>query len=158
MKKILLIAMGIGFMASAASSETEGRRLATLAFLGVDENGDGYASLEEQLNQAENIFVSMDADDNGNLTWQEFSTWGFGMEDVAVETGREQAYETARKVVFDLWDRSDDWILSRDEQRKGITADFFQADEDRDGRLSKDELLKHSIINVSLRSALRPMN
>jgi len=48
MKKILLIAMGIGFMASAVSSETEGRRLATLAFLGVDENGDGYASLEEQ--------------------------------------------------------------------------------------------------------------
>ena len=51
MKKILLIAMGIVFMASAVSSETEGHRLATLAFLGVDENGDGYASLEEQLNQ-----------------------------------------------------------------------------------------------------------
>ncbi|MFZ9074162.1 MAG: hypothetical protein ACO2Z2_14540, partial [Paracoccaceae bacterium] len=69
-----------------------------------------------------------------------------------------QAYETARKVVFDLWDRSDHWIPSRDEQRKGITAVFFHADEDRDGHLSKDELLKHSIINVSLRSALRPMN
>ena len=134
------------------------RRVATLAFLGVPENGDVYASLEEQLNQAENIFVSMEADDKGKLTWQEFSTWGFGMENVAVETGREQAYEAARKVVFDVWDRSDDWILSRDEQRKGITADFFQADEDREGRLSKDELLKHSIINVSLRSALRPMN
>ena len=35
MKKILLIAMRIGFMASAVSTETEGRRLATLAFLGL---------------------------------------------------------------------------------------------------------------------------
>jgi len=46
MKKILLIAMGIGFMASAVSSETEGRRLATLAFLGVDENGDVMRALK----------------------------------------------------------------------------------------------------------------
>ena len=77
------------------------------------------------------------------------------MEDVAQGSGREQAYETARKVVFDLWDRSDDWKLTEEEQRRGITADFFQADEDRDGRLSKMEMLKHSIINVTLRSALR---
>ena len=91
-------------MSTTVYAETEGRRLATLAFKSVDENQDGYASLEEQMRQAENFFVSMDADDNGILSWQEFSTWGFGMEDVAQESGREQAYETARKVVFDLWD------------------------------------------------------
>lgn len=142
-------------MSTTVYAETEGRRLATLAFKSVDENQDGYASLEEQMRQAENIFVSMDSDDNGILSWQEFSTWGFGMEDVAQESGREQAYETARKVVFDLWDRSDDWKLTEEEQRRGITADFFQADEDRDGRLSKMEMLKHSIINVTLRSALQ---
>ncbi|MGC6527847.1 MAG: hypothetical protein ACON45_07205 [Paracoccaceae bacterium] len=142
-------------MSTTVYAETEGRRLATLAFKSVDENQDGYASLEEQMRQAENFFVSMDVDDNGILSWQEFSTWGFGMEDAAQESGREQAYETARKVVFDLWNRSDDWKLTEEEQRRGITADFFQADEDRDGRLSKMEMLKHSIINVTLRSALR---
>ena len=77
------------------------------------------------------------------------------MELIADDSQRSQAYETARKVVFDLWDRSDDCKLTQKEQLRGITADFFQADEDRDGRLSKDEMLKHSIINVTLRSALR---
>ena len=52
-------------MSTTVYAETEGRRLATLAFKSVDENKDGYASLEEQMRQAENFFVSMDADDNG---------------------------------------------------------------------------------------------
>jgi len=155
MKVGIIVGLVALSMSTTVYAETEGRRLATLAFKSIDENQDGYASLEEQMRQAENIVVSMDADDNGILSWQEFSTWGFGMEDVAQESGREQAYETARKVVFDLWDRSDDWKLTEEEQRRGITADFFQADEDRDGRLSKMEMLKHSIINVTLRSALR---
>ena len=102
---------GNWLLASAVSSETEGRRLATLAFLGVDENMTIMRALKSNSTKRK-ISLSSWTDDNGNLTWQEFSTWGFGMEDVAVETGREQAYETARKVVFDLWDRSDDWILS----------------------------------------------
>ena len=142
-------------MTTSAYAEPEGRRLATLAFKSTDENSDGYASLEEHIRQGENIFISMDADDNGVLSWTEFSSWGFGMQDVAEESDREQAYETARKVVFDLWDRSDDWQITPAEQRRGMTADFFQADEDRDGRLSEIEMLKHSIINVTLRSALR---
>ena len=41
-----LIAMGIGFMASAVSSETEGAVLQRSPFWGA-ENGDVYASLEE---------------------------------------------------------------------------------------------------------------
>jgi len=35
---------------------------------------------------------------------------------------------------------------------------FFQAGEDHDKRLSKDEMLKHSMINVSVGSALLLMN
>ena len=108
MKVGIIVGLVALSMSTMVYAETEGRRLATLAFKSVDENQDGYASLEEQMRQAENIFVSMDADDNGILSWQEISTWGFGMEDVAQESGREQAYQTARKVVFDLWDRSDD--------------------------------------------------
>ena len=155
MKKVILGIVAYAIFGTMAVAQSPGRDLAALAFASEDSNEDGFVSLGEHQEQAINIFLSMDANDDGLLSWREFSFWEFGMELITDDSQRSQAYETARKVVFDLWDRSDDWKLTQKEQLRGITADFFQADEDRDGRLSKDEMLKHSIINVTLCSALR---
>lgn len=160
MKRILtqtsvVIAVSMAFAGAAFAAEPEGKVLAELAFKGLDQNADGFATMEEYQSHAEDVFVSMDSNDNNSLTWDEFGSWGFGMSNIAESTGREQAYETARRTVFDLWDRSFDWEVSPEEQRRGVTADFISADENRDGRLSKDEYTKFSIVNITLRSALR---
>ncbi len=86
------MAIVLVFMASNSVSETEGRRLGTLALLICDANRDTYAFLEEQLMQANNVLLSIDADDNGTLSKEKISTLGFGVEDVAVETDRKQAF------------------------------------------------------------------
>ena len=141
---------------TSAFGQSEGERLATLAFKSVDENSDGFISMEEYQAFGLLVFVSMDANDDGELTFEEFGSWDFGMVNIAEDTGRVQAYETARRIVFDLWDRSFDWRLTRAENRRGHASDFFSSDENRDGRLSVDEHLRYSIYNVTLRSALEP--
>lgn len=156
MKFLLVTTTAVAVLANAAFAETEGRRLAGLAFDSSDLNGDGFITMEEFQSHYGDIFFSMDSDQNGSLGWDEFLNWGFGMQNVAVDTGRTQAYETARRIVFDTWDRSIDWKVSEAEQRRGVAADFVASDEDRDGRLSRDEYLHYSIQNVTLRSALAP--
>ena len=56
-EKYFLFAICLGPIASNKFSGTEERHLATLVFLTVDAYVDGFASLEEQLPKAENIFV-----------------------------------------------------------------------------------------------------
>jgi|DEB0MinimDraft_6_1074348.scaffolds.fasta_scaffold55226_1 hypothetical protein len=128
MKKVMLGIVAYTIFGTMAMAQSPGRDLAALAFASEDSNEDGFVSLGEHQEQAINIFLSMDANDDGLLSWREFSFWGFGMELIADDSHRSQAYETARKVVFDLWDRSDNWKLTQKEQLRGITADFFQAD------------------------------
>ena len=140
---------------SAFGEQNEGRRLATLAFKSTDLNSDGVILLGEYRTHAGYVFVGMDEDENDSLTMEEFGFWGFGMLGIAEQSGRTQAYETARKVVFDLWDRSFDWEVSFREFNNGITDDFKQADYNGDEELTEDEYLKYSIINITLRSALR---
>lgn len=137
---------------------TEGRELARLAFQSVDANGDGYLSLTEEQEFGANVFVSMDYDDNAVISWDEYKTWDFGFSNVAEDSDRGDRYNTALKILFDLWDRNDDQLLTAGEQQRAMTADFFQADEDRDGRLSEKEFLRHSMINIAFRAALRTDN
>ncbi len=153
--KYAVMIIAAALFTTSAFGQSEGERLASLAFKSVDENSDGFISMEEYQAFGALVFVSMDANDDGVLTFEEFGSWGFGMQNIAEDSKRVQAYETARKVVFDLWDRSFDWRLTRAEQRRGLASDFFSSDEDRDGRLSEEEFLRYSIYNVTLRSALR---
>ena len=141
---------------TAAIAETEGKRLATLAFQDTDGNSDGFVTMEEYQSHMGDVFFSMDSDQDERLVWDEFRNWGLGMENIAEDADRLEAYDTARKIVFDLWDRSLDWTIDADEQRRGVASDFFLSDENKDGRLSEEEYLRYSIQNVTFRSALHP--
>ena len=92
-EKYFLFAICIGLIASKTVSGSEGRRLATLVFLTVDPNVDGFASLEEQLPKVENIFVLCMPTIMEFCLEKIFKVQESGIEDVKVETDREEAYE-----------------------------------------------------------------
>lgn len=137
-------------------AQSEGAELANLSFVSSDANGDGMVSRDEMMEQASNIFVSMDSDDSGALSLDEYSSWDFGFALIAEETGRVQAYETALKFVFNMWDRDIDGAVTADEFRRGVARDFARVDVDSDFALNAQEFLGGFIVNVALRSALKP--
>ncbi len=153
MKKIALILLLSSFITPVVASD-EIRELDELAFTSTDMNENGFLSISEMQEQGRNIFVSMDADENENLTYEEFMSWGFGKQLIAEEAGREQAYKTALRITFDIWDRNKDGEVSALEHRQGISLDAFRSDLDLDGRLSKQEFIGSFVINVALNAAL----
>ncbi|MCF6343392.1 MAG: hypothetical protein L3J15_01770 [Devosiaceae bacterium] len=154
MKKLATILL-LSTLISPAIAQSELNELDELAFSSTDMNADGFLSMSELQEQGVNIFISMDADEDNNLTQEEFMSWGFGKQVVAEEIGRKQAYETALRITFDLWDRNKNGLVSSLEHRQGISIDVFRSDLDLDGRLSKDEFFGSFVINVALNAALK---
>lgn len=154
MKKSIVVAMALA-AASPVIAQSEGAELAGLGFESADMNSDGFVSRDEMMEQGENIFFSMDANDDDALSFDEFFSWDFGFRNLAEDLGREQAYETALRIVFNIWDRNYDGVVSRKEQRAGIARDFGRNDLDGDYALSKSEFLGGFLINIAIRSALK---
>lgn len=136
-------------------AQSEGAELAKLGFESSDLNSNGFVSRDEMMEQGDNVFVSMDANDDGALSFEEFNGWDFGFKNIAEETGREQALETAMKIVFNLWDRDFDGLVTSQEQRAGVARDFVRNDLDGDYALSKSEYIGGFLVNVAIRSALK---
>lgn len=139
----------------AVWAQSDGAELANLGFESADLNSNGTVSRDEMMEQGDNIFVSMDSDDDGNLSFDEFFGWDFGFKNLAEEKGREQAYETALKMVFNIWDRDANGFVTSIEQRAGVARDFVRNDLDGDYALSRPEFLGGFLINVALRTALK---
>ncbi|MEE9427789.1 MAG: signal transduction protein [Paracoccaceae bacterium] len=154
MKKAAVIAI---LMATTGPvwAQSEGAELAKLSYASTDANNDGVVSRDEMMEQASNIFVSMDSDDNGALSLDEYSSWDFGFSLIAEEAGRVQAYETALKFVFNMWDRDFDGAVTADEFRRGVARDFARVDVNGDFALNEREFIGGFIVNVALRSALK---
>jgi len=140
----------------AAAQENEGRRLAELAFSGLDTADRGYIDMGEFSNFGNDVFASMDSDENGSLSIGEFMSWDYGMSEIAEELGRVEAYETALRVVFAFWDRDGDGNISRTEHRKSLYSDFQRADTDNDALLTQEEFTSGFSVMVALRAALDP--
>ncbi len=139
-----------------AQVPSEGRELAKLAFQQADTDSSGSVSAKEYLEQGENIFISMDSDESGDLTEEEFTSWDFGMDTIAEDQGMMQAYIGSRKTIFDYIDTNLDWKLTADEMAGFSVRDFLLCDADRDGLVSEEEMLLNSIINMTIRSAIMP--
>ena len=149
-----LIAAALPFTAAADERESRGKTLATQYFTAMDTNGDEHLSLSEYIDQKKSEFVSMDFDGNRILSWEEFKSWSFGMEQIAKEKRRVAGYKVARRVLFDMMDRDNNWWLTELEQQDGFARDFSMADENNDGLLSAQEFLWNSMYSITLRSAL----
>lgn len=141
-------------LALAQDDLPEGARLALQGFASMDEDGSGTVSEAEMAAYEELVFVSMDSDGSGGVDEHEFTSWGWGQENLAAEGGQTQAYDTARRIVVDLLDRSNDGAISPEEQREGMAAFFAYADRDGDGALTPEEYLGDFITSVALRTAL----
>lgn len=140
----------------AFAAEQTGKEIAELSFTQGDADSNGSISLKEMLNFGDFVFVSMDENEDKSLTIDEMSKWGFGFDNIAVKAEKDQSYETAMKVVFDLWDRNNDQKIESYEHQAGLLDNFNYADLDDNSDLSKDEYLNGFIINIVMRSALKP--
>ncbi len=136
---------------------SEGRRLAALAFSAIDLSDRGYIDQGEYSNFGDDVFISMDANDNGKLSLAEFLSWDYGMRPLAEEVGREAAYETALRVVFAFWDRNGDSQISKTEHRLSLDVDFRRADGNHDATLTEEEFVTGFSVMVALRAAISPV-
>lgn len=141
----------------ALAQEGEGRRLAALTFSSLDTAERGYVDQGEFTTFGGDVFYSMDSDDDDKLSLSEFLNWDFGMRPVAIEAGREAAYETALRVVFAFWDQNGDGLITRTEHRRSMNADFRRADADNDAVLTQDEFIYGFSVMVALRAAINPV-
>ena len=150
----IMVAASLPFAVVADDRESEGKILASEYFAAMDTNGDSHLSVSEYIKQKQQEFVSMDGDDNRILSWGEFKSFSFGMETIAQEKRRMAGYKVARRILFDLMDRDNNWWLTEREQENGFIRDHMLADENDDGLLSESEFLWNSMYSITLRSAL----
>lgn len=153
---LILLTAALAVPALASAQTSEGRDLAKLAFKSVDQDEKGYIDQGEFTLFGGDVFVSMDYDENNRISLDEFLSWGFGMELIAEEAGRAEAYETAMRVVFAFWDRNGDTEISKTEYRQSLSADFRRADFNNDAVLTEEEFLSGFSINVAARAAINP--
>ncbi len=141
----------------AQAEMTEGRRLSELAFTSIDESKRGHIDQGQFWNFGQDVFVSMDSNEDKALSLAEFLSWGYGMEQLAEKAGRTDAYETALRVVFAFWDRNGDGKISQTEHRQSLMADFRRADLDNDAWLTKEEFTTGYTVMIALRAAINPV-
>lgn len=159
MRNYVTTAFILAAMAGPSTSfaqETDGRRLAELAFSSLDTADRGFIDQGEYSNFGGDVFTSMDGNEDNKLSLGEFASWDYGMLPLAQEAGREAAYETALRVVFAFWDRNGNGEITRTEHRQVLSADFRRADADNDALLTKDEFTSGFSLMVALRAAINP--
>ncbi len=134
----------------------EGRQIGVTIFETMDVGGDGLAHMGDLEVFRGLVFTGMDGDENGTVSYTEFSSWDPGFAYLAEKTDRADAYTTASKIVFAFWDRNGDGDLTEREMRRAMNDDFRRADIDDDALLTKAEFIAGFPIMLAMRAALRP--
>lgn len=140
----------------ADQTKTEGRETAELTFASIDRGAKGFVHQGDLEAFRSDVFVSMDADDNRKLTYTEFSAWDPGFSVIAAKENKTDAFITATKIIFSIWDRNADGHITEAEMRFAMASDFRRADVNDDAILSEDEFLNNFAIIVAMRAAIRP--
>ncbi|MEM8540254.1 MAG: signal transduction protein [Pseudomonadota bacterium] len=157
MKILALACAALMFTSSALAEEkTEGRLLAELAFDSVDSAGRDFIDMGEFIDFGMSVFAGMDYDDNDKITLREFMDWDIGMQPIAEQAGRADAYDTALRVVFAFWDRDGDKEISKTDYRRSMSLDFQRADFDNNAILTKDEFTGGFSLIIAMRAAINP--
>lgn len=85
---------------------------------------------------AELTFRSVDTNDNGSSDLDDFAAWVRGSSAIANEDSKQDAYVTADKTVYAIWERDGDGNLTVPEMRLAMNSDFRRADMDHDATLN----------------------
>jgi len=157
---ILSIALlsSLTFAMPATAADNDWKDLSGLAFQSIDADENGAVSPSEFSSFGEDVFVSMDSDESRALSLGEFYSWGFGMHDAATDSGRSDAFKTAMRVVFSLWDRNADDQVTASEYRQSLDFEFQRADLDGDGALTGDEYVAGFSVVVAAKAAIHPQS
>jgi len=102
----------------------------------IDINDDGLISRQELLAAAAQAFPLYDADQSEDIDVNEFRESLFGFADMARVRDRQQAFDAAFGLVFDLFDREGDRRLSQQDLLDAVDRAFSYADHDSDNALS----------------------
>ena len=162
MGKLLFTAAGIAALCAVSASaqgleiDNAGRELAGTIFASTDTDGSGMLSPEEVQAFGELVFVSVDIDDDGAFSVEEFRAWGFGFAELAQEQGRDNEFQVAHRIVFDLWDRDNDLAINRAEFDQGRKWSFVYSDLDGDSQVTEEEFLLGYLPNIAYRAVLGP--
>jgi hypothetical protein len=143
-------------MAGAEETGLEGRKVGETIFDSMDSTGCGWIHSGDLERFRALVFESMDTDENATVTYAEFAAWDPGFAYVAEAKDRSDAYTTASKIVYALWDRNGNGEMTETEMRLAMTADFRRADLDDNAPLSPEEFLMGFPIMLAMRAALRP--
>lgn len=130
-----------------------GRAIAERLAARIDRNGDGRIDEAEIRAASAEALASIDADGDGRMTPGELLDWPLGMADLAAFRGRSGSYETAMAIVFNIFDRDGDGIVSGAEHEAAVMHSYAYADLDGDGVLTTGEYLGGFIFNVVMRNA-----
>ena len=153
--------MAIGDTMTAIMAACEGNPgllaadvLAHLQFGDIDTDDDGLATADEFTAYSDFVMISMDSDRSGDLSEQEFTSWGFGMQNLADAAGTRLGYDTALRLIFDYLDHDNDAAISADELSEASMNSFAYADTSGDVMLDEAEFRDNFLLNIALRTAL----
>lgn len=104
-------------------------------FAMIDANEDGVISADEAAANAEDVFMAMDADDDGSLTKEEFMTIRMGPQN-GWNQARQARRQKAKEARFDAMDKDGDGKVSQEDFMATAQARFELADSDSDGKVS----------------------
>lgn len=157
---ILAVAVlySLTFVLPTSAAENDWKEIAGLAFQSIDDDGNGAVTQSEYSNFGDGVFVSMDNDSSGSLSLSEFYNWGFGMHNAAEDAGQSEAFKTAMRVVFALWDRDADNQVTEAEYRQSLDLDFQRADLDQNGALTEKEYRSGFSVVVAAQAAIHPQS
>jgi hypothetical protein len=145
---------GIGSGADPAAAQDNGS-----IDLGIvrsaDLNRDGKFTRGEIVRFADLVFLSMDANGDEALTFEEFRAWDPGYVALAERSGKAAALDAAKREVFGLRDLNGDGRLELDEHSVSSLYDFYKADADRNRSLSQREFLEEYRLLREVRAAVR---
>jgi len=101
----------------------------------VDADDNGVVSAEEAASAAEEVFAAMDADDNAELTMEEYMAVRMGPQD-GWNKDRQAAREKQKSDRFGTMDADKNDSVSQAEFIANAKARFDAADGDKDGKVT----------------------
>lgn len=136
------------------AAEQDVRAIDSGLFKSTDINGDGKVSRKEIIHYADLVFISMDANGDETLTYEEFLQWDPGYGTLADESGKREEFNKAKQAAFKSKDLNKNGRLEYDEFSVSALYDFYRADANQNGSLSQDELIQNYQIIKDVRSAI----